>query len=486
MHVSAVMNDGGVRSVGARVADTSYNVDVEDALDATGHGLYNYLILLATCTFHLGTVVDMLGFSLVVPAASCDLHLGLKESGILTSISFAGFIFAQPWGYFADTQGRRKALLISATSGFFFAIVCSVSKDFFMMLAFKFIGCSFSMASLTLTITYLGECTPKHLRRLAYIILPMDFNVPTFFIILRSWRLLIAAMALPLGIGALMMIFLEESPKFLANAGETDKALEVLSRYYRGNKGSDDYPIKSIAGNNNCKDSSSFCDSVIRQSAPIFKPPLLWRTLQLFYLFAICCSTNNVFFMWFPTMVNSFYNSNPDNPESFCHKIIAKITPSIDDTMGPCRNTTPMNTIYSGMLFTSFFTILNIVLIALSSWRKMLLIITIIISGASAVMVNLIDGAIPGMILFTMIQFTGICVGNVGSYFVDMYPTSCRGLATSLGMMVARFTCLAGVNLVGAVVVDHCSLTFYSWAIFILSGVFVAMLLPADRASKQT
>lgn len=36
--------------------------------------------------------MDMLGYSLVVPAASCDLQLSLENSGLLTSVSFAGTV----------------------------------------------------------------------------------------------------------------------------------------------------------------------------------------------------------------------------------------------------------------------------------------------------------------------------------------------------------------------------------------------------------
>lgn len=40
----------------------------------------------------IGAVMEMLGYSLVVPAASCDLNLTLEQGGILKSISFAGMV----------------------------------------------------------------------------------------------------------------------------------------------------------------------------------------------------------------------------------------------------------------------------------------------------------------------------------------------------------------------------------------------------------
>lgn len=80
---------------------------------------------------------------------------------------------------------------------------------------------------------------------LAYIILPLSFNLPigsTFTY--KPWRLLSLTLAIPLALGAFMILFLHESPKFLANKGELDKALEVLKSTYRINGGHDDsFPV---------------------------------------------------------------------------------------------------------------------------------------------------------------------------------------------------------------------------------------------------
>lgn len=38
-------------------------------------------------------------------------------------------------------------------------------------------------------------------------------------------------------------------------------------------------------------ENESFWSSIVKQSVPIFKPPLLSKTAQLFYLLLIICST---------------------------------------------------------------------------------------------------------------------------------------------------------------------------------------------------
>ncbi|KAJ8719968.1 hypothetical protein PYW07_012011 [Mythimna separata] len=479
------------------------NVEIEEALDLTGHGRYDLLLLFSCCIIHLGAIIDLLGYSLVVPAASCDLQLSLEDSGMLTSVSFAGFMSALFWGYSTDKYGRKKALLISSSVGFIMSSLTSFSTSFYMMLILKFLATIFSTASITLTITFLGECTSKRRRNrylftqnvfslaadfvcfgMAYFILPLDFNIPLPLLTsYRPWRLMSLLMTTPLGIGSLMTCFLYESPKFLANVGKTDKALEILTAMYEANNGKGSvYPVKSLMKVDRPDGSISFWDSVVSQTVPIFRPPLLWRSLQIFLLFSICCATNNVFYVWFPTMVNSFFTTASEDI-SFCEKIVANITPvKLNET---CIDTNPTNTIYVGLLSSLFFTILNIVIIPVANWRKTLMVCTFALSGVCCIIVDMVRQPVASMVIFIAIQVTAISVGGVGSYCVDLFPTSYRGLATSLGMLFTRLICLSGVNIVGATIIDYCRVTFYCWAVFVFSGILAALLLPSEVKSSE-
>lgn len=84
---------------------------------------------------------------------------------------------------------------------------------------------------------------------IAYFILPLTFNIPITWLSInyRPWRLLTLLMALPLGIGAVMMWFLYESPKFLANSGKNDQALKVLRKIFEINGGdSQHYQVREL------------------------------------------------------------------------------------------------------------------------------------------------------------------------------------------------------------------------------------------------
>ncbi|XP_072949758.1 putative metabolite transport protein YyaJ [Epargyreus clarus] len=480
----------------------------EEAFELSGHGWYNRWALVTCSIISNAMAMDMFGFSVVVAAARCDLNLGMEETGLLASAPFAGLLFAYPWGYFADMHGRRKALLLSTSVGFLFAALSSFSTSWQVLLALKLIGYSFSTAAHTLTFTYLGECTGSHHRSqyifivnsinlsaemifygLAYFILPLTFNVPIpwLSIAYSSWRLYVLVLSLPLGLGTLMMFFLEESPKFLANIGQTDKALESLRRIYKMNGGKkDEFPIKYLS-KVEVEVEESFWGSLVKQTVPLFRPPLLFRTLQLFFVMTVCCSANNVFLMWYATTVNMFFSENHASDNiGFCQRMKNNVTVDTSYTGDSviCDNTISLNAIYSGVGLGVMLTILNLSASKFASHRKLVLIAFLLLPCISCILVGVLEQPLASLISFTLIQTSAIGIGNVASYFMDLYPTSYRGLATSLCLMVARLTSFGSVNAVGAVITDYCSLTFYFWAVVTFCGAGVCLLLPKDRKTN--
>ncbi|KAG6448225.1 putative transporter svop-1 [Manduca sexta] len=481
----------------------------DEAVELTGHGKYNYLLLLACCVIMNAVSMDMFGFSVIVTTSSCDLQLSLTEIGVLASTPFAGVVLAYPWGYYADTRGRKKALILSSSVGFVFAVMTSLATSWQFMFVAKFLASSFSSAGFTLTVTLLGECTgQKHRSQflfilnsvnlaaelvyfgLAYVILPLDFAIatPLASLTLRSWRLLTFILALPLGFGALMMVILYESPKFLANRGDIPQALEVLKKMYERNGGVKGcYKVRNIlTGDDMVSTKLSFWDSLVKQTLPIFRPPLLWKTLQLFYLLALLCSANNVFIVLFPTIVNEFFSTldNGWTDKTFCERLFTGNNYEPTHTNYVCDDKVSNNTIYSGMAYGLFFWVLTLVISTFARRRKLVLMGTLALAGISCCLVNLKE-PISNLVFFILLQSTCVGIGSIFSYFVDMYPTSYRGLATGLALMFARQVSFVGVNIITAVITHNCSLTFYSWAVFIFSGIFVGWFLPADtRAPK--
>ncbi|CAF4817155.1 unnamed protein product [Pieris macdunnoughi] len=472
-----------------------------DAFEIIGHGRYNYKVLAVCSLISVAVAFEMFGFAITVAAATCDLDLTISQIGLLASSPFAGLLFAYPWGYYADTRGRKSALLLSTSIGFIFGLLGSFSVNWQMMLAFKIIGCSFSTASFTLTMTYLGECTRDRNRGqyifimmsmnlasemlsygLAYIILPLTFAcpIPLLSITFNSWRLFSMVLCIPLGFGAIFMWTLQESPKFLADRGDGDEALQVLKTMFVANGNQEhEFPVKSLQSTVSVAKEISCCVTLGQQIGQLFKPPLLWRTLQLFYLLSLTCSINNTIVMWFPTMLDIVFKSfSSDGAEvSFCESI-TEDSVSHRNSNAPCTGTLSEETIFSGIIASLFFVVVNLCVAKLATWRRQILMGSLFIAGVSCVMIIVLRQPIASIIFFTLAQITAIGIGSIASYFVDLYPTSCRGLAPSLGFMLGRFVSLTAVILIGGTIVNHCNAIFYTSATLAFSGAAVALLLP--------
>lgn len=483
----------------------------DDAMEMTGHGRYNYLLLF-TCSLIINAVsLDMFGYATVVAAASCDLNLDLTMLGILAAAPFAGIVFAFPWGYYTDTQGRWRAMVLSTSVGCVFAMASGFSTHWVFMLVMKVIGSGFSAASFMLTITILGECTIKKHRSqylfimnsfnlgaefvsylLAWLILPLNINIPLTWLgtTFRSWRLYTIVQAAPLGIGCCLMFFLYESPKYLASRGNYKRALEVLGRIYERNGGKrGEYPVKNLVqpDTETSTRKISFWNSVRKQTGPIFQPPMLWRTMQLFFLMTLCALTNNIFVMWYPTIVNFFFNSFNDlnsTHYTFCERIFGDNNTTSETETYKCNDELSDYTLYSGMVYGLFYCLCSLAVVKIASRPKLLLILILLVSAISCLLVN-IKQPIANLLFFVLLQDTALGMGCISSYFVDVYPTTHRGLATNLSVMIARLSVLIGVSVLGNVITKHCELTFYVWAAFVFGGVVVCLFLPPDRKTTK-
>lgn len=123
------------------LTDLTEPADFEKAIDAAGFGLFNLLLLIVAIPATLANVFSTTTMAYILPIAECDLKLTLFNKGMLNAATYAGMITsAIIWGYLADTQGRKKILIV----GYLLDAVCvfcsSLSQNFTMLVTFKFFG----------------------------------------------------------------------------------------------------------------------------------------------------------------------------------------------------------------------------------------------------------------------------------------------------------------------------------------------------------
>ncbi|XP_052749523.1 synaptic vesicle 2-related protein-like isoform X1 [Galleria mellonella] len=506
------LDDIEMNSMGAaRKKEDIGRYSYEEALDLTGHGKYNLGLLMACFMVITAMGIDIFGLGIIVTAATCDLGMGLAEIGVLSSMPFAGIIvMSYPWGYLSDTRGRKLVLMWAMCGSFLSSVFSSFAPNWQMLAAFRFISSALSSAAESATYALLGECCAARLRARymllvtsalmitptiyyvwGYLIMKLDFSFQFLAIVYRPWRLLTQVMALPLGLGALMLYFYSESPKFLANVGRNEESIDVLKRIYVKNGGDEkDFPVKEIyLLDGSTEEVGEFSlRSLWTQIAPLFKPPLLTRTILLYYLTFVIYIANNSFAIILPTIFNVFFTSYATSAAdaSFCDLFALSNSTTVDETetqvqdASVCTDTINDLTILAGCVHGLSFFVLNALISQCAHKRKAMTIVIMVIAAAAAVGLNNLQQPIAGLALFYVYLTTAMVFGVVSSYFVDLFPTSYRGMVACVGMMVARLSAFFGTNIVSRAMTDHCHETMYGAAGLVISGAVAASFLPAD------
>ncbi|XP_041968552.1 synaptic vesicle 2-related protein-like [Aricia agestis] len=481
--------------------------EYEDALNLTGHGRYNVGLLFACFMVIVAMGIDIFGLGIIVTAATCDLGMSLKDIGVLSSMPFAGIILmSYPWGYLSDTRGRKLVLMWAMSGSFISAALSSLAPNWKVLAALRFVSSALSSAAESATYALLGECcnyksrakfmllmtsalmlTPTLYYIWGYLITKLDFSISIIGISYRPWRLLTLVMSLPLGIGALMLWYFSESPKFLANVGRQDEAVEVLKRMYVLNGGDPEkFPVKKLQLEEGSKDGTEkfSLSSLWSQIAPLFKKPLLTRTLLLYYLTFVVYIANNSFAIILPTIFNVFFTSYASSKDSqgFCDLFLAtsNTTEVQAEESAVCKDAIEDNTIWAGCAHGLSFFILNALISQCAGKRKILTVVILIVAAGAAILVNNTGEPLSGLIFFYIFLTTAMVFGVISSYFVTLYPTSYRGMVACLGMMVARLSAFAGTNVVSAMLSHSCGTALYGAAGLVLSGAVAALLLPSD------
>lgn len=76
------------------------------------------------------------------------------------------------------------------------------------------------------------------------------------------------------------------------------------------------------------------------------------------------------------------------------------------------------------------------------------------------------------MIAFVTFTSSGLCAAIVSAISVNLYPTNVRAMATCFIYMFARVGGLAGGNLIGFLIKNHCNVIYYVFGVLSLGMLF--------------
>lgn len=494
-----------------------------EAVTLAGNGRFHKVLLIICGFCMMAVMTEIMGLSLLIPIAKCDLKFSLNEQSILASSGFLGVVASSHiMGFLSDTWGRLKVLRISILISSICSIISAFSVNVWMLSIFRFLVGFFISSCQACNYSYLGEFHGNKTRTrgvtllstfiplafifmpaIAALTLPLQLNWYIFNMNFTSWRIFILCNGIPGYIALFILPFFPESPRYLLVQGRKDEALQVLQTVYSYNTGlsKNDYPVKEISTEisgsslSNVKTISDGLKLIWYQTIPLFYKERIWQTMNFlihsFVIFAICQGT----FMWFPGIVNGIVG-NYDKSVTVCQAISKTPIEIINSTTTTTTIIQKSNTIeencpinidlfmYEVLAVMGFAYTLVYLFFAFSInkiGKKRLLVIWMVAAGSSAISLVWSKGFYLNMILLTCMMAVGNCTGIVNTMSMEFFPTNINAMAMCLLVMVGRLGSSAGSSLIGWVLVYDCNILFYGTGISIYILVCFALVLPVNK-----
>ncbi|XP_060649841.1 synaptic vesicle glycoprotein 2B isoform X2 [Drosophila nasuta] len=429
-------------------------------------------------------------------------------------------ISAIPWGFVADTMGRRLVLIsggwmdglcvlcaaLSQTStqlmvfkffdGFIvcgpFAVVVSNLVEFhgkkhraFIML---FIGFSVALGALILTIV-------------AYFLLPVHISFDVGTLHFHTWQIFLVLTSLPSLTSGFLHIFLPESPRFLMSQGNYRKALKSLQRIYAMNKrkSRDSYPITTLtdatperdtthdpSGHQSLRErfartNKKFVEG-LQQLKPMFSSPYLALSGRIYCLHFCQVMCVNSIRLWLPQIFATMHTLEVHGvrDKSMCalldHNSKRGPTKSlkVECDIHQQPESFMNNIIVAGIGlvgFLIFFPILRIRGVVNHILKICLFVCTFLVGGLYFSRTSVTILIVASLYLTIM----GVCASTIIGMCVVVFPTLMRTMVLLLIMTFGRLGSVAGNLLLPLFIQITCWAPF-AWLVFLMSIAFLMSL----------
>ncbi|XP_075147400.1 synaptic vesicle glycoprotein 2C-like isoform X2 [Haematobia irritans] len=493
--------------------------DYENALVLTGFGKFHFL-LLAICGFiYLNTAIGVTILSFVLPSATCDFQMTSEDKGWLSASPMLGMLIGSYfWGCLADTKGRKIVLIATLIADGICGLLSSISPYYIIFLCMRFIN-GFNVAgTMGIVFPYLGEFQPTKYREkilcwmelfwtfgiiilpvIAWFVIPLKLELEYGIFFYHSWNLFVAICAIPSLLLGLWLIAFPESPKFLLEHGESEKALNILAHMFMKNTGhkTEDYPCRSlIEPTRNLERSRDRSVRSLRISKPdelklllteiwtqtktLCKQPHL-RNTSLTCGIQFCLTTSYYTLMvWFPELFHRFDDyerANPGVDASVCDvsSVVSNTTfTSCDSTID---EKVFLHTVIIGVacIPTSFWLPLCVHRLGV----KFFLVFSLTVAGFITIALYFVRSSMENLILSCIFEaLTSLSISTVYCVMVDLFPTNLRVMAAAMSMTFGRSGALLGNLIFGFLIDLNCIIPIIVFSLMLLISALLCWMLP--------
>ena len=209
---------------------------VEQAIDYIGFGKFQMVFLAVTGLSWLCDAMEMMLLSFIGPAARCEWRLTTTQASSLTSFVFLGMGFGAPsFGMLADRKGRLFSLRCS-TGLTLLAGVGSALAPTFSALCFARMVVGFGLGGVPVAYNLCAEFLPSKKRGVYLSSLEFFWSFGSMISALlawtilpkSSWRTLLGATVSPLVLLGVLLVWMPDSPMYLASKGKMEEAERTL------------------------------------------------------------------------------------------------------------------------------------------------------------------------------------------------------------------------------------------------------------------
>ncbi|XP_033245596.1 synaptic vesicle glycoprotein 2C-like isoform X2 [Drosophila miranda] len=498
--------------------------DYENALLQTGFGNFQFLLITICGLIYMNTAMGVTIISFVLPSATCDFTMTSTDKGWLSASPMLGMLIGSYfWGCLADTKGRRVVLITTLLADGIFGILSSFAPIYIIFMLFRLVN-GFNVAgTMSIIFPYLGEFqTTQHREKIlcwmelywtfgiillpgiAWSLIPLKINIGSGIISYHSWNLFVALCAVPSILLGLWLFAFPESPKFLLEHGESEKALEVLTLIYVKNTGQSrsNYPCTTLResirplqrdGETNIQNQriGNFIElknlsvEIWDQTKTLYKHPYLKNSV-ITCAIQFCLTTSYYTLMvWFPEIFqryDDYEKANPGIPASVCD--ISSIVTS-NTTFVDCESE-----IDHTVFFHTF--IIGLACIPTSFWLplcvhklgiKFFLVFSLTAAGFVTLGFYFARSSFENLILSCIFEaLTSLSISTLYCVLVDLFPTNLRVMAAAMSMTFGRGGALLG-NLIFGLLIDlNCIIPIILFSGMLFASAFLCWILPTTGA----